>query len=141
VEVPPRGHRWLVRAAAVGLAVTAALLLASLVHTGEPGSPARMSYAETFLRALAITAVLQVGLFWAPDARGWQRLLAAALMLPSVLLFGGMAGEAVMKVVRGYPLRPAAAALSVAALVIYVWQFWSLAQRSGAAERRDAKEL
>lgn len=100
-----------------------------------------MSYTETFLRALAITAVLQVGLFWAPDARGWQRLLAAALMLQSVLLFGGMAGEAVMKVARGYPLRPAAAALSVAALAIYGWQFWSLAQRSGAAERRDAKRL
>jgi hypothetical protein len=112
------------------LALSGAWLLTQLAYRDRaPADAAAVSL--TFLRAIAVTGVLQIGLFWAPGAaRSWQRLLAAALMVPSVLLFGGLAGEAVMKVVRGFPLRLDAAAFSVAGLAIYVWQLWSLARRS-----------
>jgi hypothetical protein len=124
-----------VRAAAIGLALWGAWLLAQLAYRDRPPAEAS-AVVLTFLRGMAVTGALQIGLFWAPGAsRGWQRVLAAALMVPSVLLFGGLAGEAVVKVVRGFPLRLEAAAFSVAGLAVYGWQLWSLARRSWPLHR------
>jgi hypothetical protein len=120
------------RAAAAVLAVWAAWLLAGLAHRDRAPADAS-ALALTFLRALAVTGPLQIGLWWAPAARGWWRLVAAGLMVPSALLFGGLVGEAVTKVVRGFPLRLDAAACSVSGLAVYGWQLWRLARRSWPA--------
>lgn len=116
------------RVAAVALAIATALLLAGLVRESPPDPSQPPAFLSTLLRALAVTGPLQVGLFWAPSVRGVRRLLAAALMIPSALLFGGLTGEVVMKVVRGFPLRPDATVVSVTGLAIYLWQFWRMAR-------------
>ena len=57
--------RWIARAAAVGLTLASVRLLMSLA----PSDAARPPYLLG--RALAVSALLHVGLFWAPGARGW----------------------------------------------------------------------
>ena len=112
----------LVRAAAVCLALASAWVLA-LMSRGEEARP----LFPLFFRALAITAPLQAGLFWSATARGRQRLFAALLMVPSALLLGGLIGEVIVRLVRGYPLKVLPTATWIAGAVFYVWQFFFLA--------------
>ena len=58
------------------------------------------------------------------------RLCAALLMVPAFLMLGGLAGETMMRLVRGYPLNALAAVTSLGAAAVYAWQFWSLARSS-----------
>lgn len=111
-----------VRVAAVCLALASAWVLASMSR-GEEARP----FFPLFFRALAITAPLQAGLFWSPTARGWNRLFAALLMVPSALLLGGLIGEVIGRVVRGYPLKVLPTTTWIAGAVVYVWQFCFLA--------------
>lgn len=126
------------RAAAIGLAIASALLLASISGEWVPDPSRPPERLPTFLRALAVTGPLQVGLFWAPSVRGIPRVVAAVLMVPSALLFAGFAGEAVAKVLRGAPLHPFATVVAVAGVAVYAWQFWRLARAwLGRATRED----
>jgi hypothetical protein len=116
---------WLVRAAALWLAIESALLITGVARSGEQQPP----FISTFARALAIALPLQAGLLWAPSARGWWRLCAAVLMIPGALLVGSLAGEQISRIVRGYPLNVAAAITFIGGAAVYAWQFWSLARR------------
>lgn len=128
-------ERRFAHAAAIGLALASALLLVGLTRESAPSHPP--PFLPTLLRALAVTGPLQVGLFWAPSVRGIRRIMAAVLMVPSALLFAGFAGEAIMKVVRGYPLRWDAAAVATAGVAIYAWQFWRIARAWLGREPHD----
>jgi hypothetical protein len=122
-------RRGLVRAAAVSLALASAWVLAGLARVEESRPP----QLWLFLRALAVTAPLQTGLFWSATARGWQRLFAALLMVPSALLLGGLIGETVGRVARGYPLKALATTTWIAGAIVYAWQFYALTRpRKGA---------
>ena len=113
-------RRGLVRAAAVSVALASS----GLARVEEPRPP----WLPLFLRALAVTAPLQVGLFWSATARGWQRLFAALLMVPSALLLGGLIGETFGRVARGYPLKALATTTWIAGAIVYAWQFYALAR-------------
>lgn len=131
----------LVRAAAVYLALASAWVIAG-VSRGEDARP----FVPLFLRALAVTAPLQAVLFWSPTARGWKRLFAALLMVPSALLLGGLIGEVIERVVRGYPLKVLPTTTWVGGAAVYVWQFFFLAfprkrpegAREGVPERSSS---
>lgn len=75
---------------------------------------------------------MQVGLFWSASARGRHRLYAALLMVPCALLIGGLVGEAIMRVLRGYSLKVAATITWIGGMLLYVWQFSCLARRREA---------
>lgn len=117
-------RRGLVRAAAASLALASAWVLAGIARVEEPRPP----FLPLFLRGLAVTAPLQVGLFWSSSARGWQRLFAALLMVPSALLLGSLIGETVVRVARGYPLKALATTTWIAGAIVYAWQFSALAR-------------
>jgi len=131
-------RRGLVRAAAAYLALASAWVLTGLARVEEPRPP----WLPLFLRALAVTVPLQVGLFWSSSARGWQRLFAALLMVPSALLLGSLIGEAVGRVARGYPLNALATTTWIAGAIVYAWQFYSLARprKSAASAHQEAQE-
>lgn len=112
-----------VRAAAVALALAAAWVIASAVRTDEPSRP----FVAVFFRALAVTAPLQVGLFWSATARGCSRLWAGLLMVPSGLLLAGFVGEEIEKVLRGFPVKTSHAVTWVSGALVYVWRFFALA--------------
>jgi Co/Zn/Cd efflux system component len=86
-------------------------------------------------RALTLGALFHAGLFWSTEAhRGWQRLVAAGAMLPSVLILAGMAGEAVTRVVRGYPLNYLTTVTAACGLIVYAAALWFLARRGKRAD-------
>lgn len=116
------------RLAAILLAVGSAWVLTGLAT--DPVGEGTRPFLPTFFKGLGVTAVFQVGLFWAPTARGWWRLLAAGLMVPAALIFAGMTGEVLQKILRGFPLHPLLTIVAVTGVAAYGWQFWSLAQRS-----------
>ncbi|MFN2384898.1 MAG: thioesterase family protein, partial [Thermoanaerobaculia bacterium] len=76
-------------------------LLAGAVTSEEPSRP----FPAVYLRALTVTAPLQVGLFWSAAARGWGRLVAGLLMVPSALLLGGFVAEVIEKARRGFAVQ------------------------------------
>lgn len=104
-------------------------MLSGLVDIKEP-----WRFVSVYLSALLVTAVFQVGLFWSSTARGRWRLFAALLMVPAALMYGALIGEAVMRVVRGYPLKWLATATWLIAAAAYASQFLSLARRDGSPE-------
>lgn len=112
-----------VRAAAIALALAAAWAIAASVRADEPSRPS----AAVFFRALGVTAALQIGLFWSATARRWSRLWAGLLMVPSALLLGGLIGEVIEKLPRGFPVKILPAVTWVSGTLVYVWQFFALA--------------
>jgi hypothetical protein len=112
-----------VRVAAVFLALAAAWVVARTVTAEEPNRP----FAAVFLRALAVTAPLQIGLFWSATARGWARLWAGLLMAPSALLLAGFVGEVIEKVHRRFPVEPFPTATWGIGALLYLWRFFALA--------------
>ena len=112
-----------VRAAAILLALASAWVVAHTVTGEEPDRP----FAAVFLRALALTAPLQVGLFWSATAGRWARLWAALLMAPSALLLGGFVGDVIERLHRGFPLKPLPTATWVGGALLYLWRFFALA--------------
>ncbi len=112
-----------IRAAAVALAMAAAWVLASAVRTEEPNRP----FVAVFFRVLAVTAPLQIGLIWSATARGWSRLWAGLLMVPSGLLLSGFVGEEIEKVLRGFPVKISHAVTWMSGALLYVWRFHALA--------------
>ncbi|MGH7714256.1 MAG: hypothetical protein ACREOG_23465 [Gemmatimonadaceae bacterium] len=123
-------RRALLRTSAVLLALATAAFLVQLGR-GSPRPPSLLLVA----RALTLGALLHAGLFWSTEARrGWQRLVAAGAMLPSVLILAGMAGEAVTHVVRGYPLDYLTTVPAVVGLLAYAAAFWFLAGRGKHAD-------
>lgn len=118
-----RGVVAVVRAAAIVLALASAWVVASTVTADEPNRP----FAAVFLRALAVTAPLQIGLFWSATARGWNRLWAALLMVPSALLLSGFVGETIEKLLRGFPLKPFPTITWSGGALLYLRGFFALA--------------
>jgi hypothetical protein len=112
-----------VRGAAIVLAVASAGVVATTVTSDEPHRP----LPAVFLRALAVTAPLQIGLFWSATARRWARLWAALLMAPSALLLAGFVGEAIEKLHRGFPLKPLPTVTWLGGAILYLWRFFALA--------------
>ena len=112
-----------VRAAAIALALAAAWVISSTVRRDEPSRPV----VAVFFRALAVTAPLQIGLFWSATARRWSRLWAGLLMVPSALLLAGFVGEGIEKVRRDFPVEIFPAVTWVSGAVVYVWRFFALA--------------
>ena len=110
------------RAAAIALALAAAWVIATAVRSDEPSRP----FAAVFFRAFAVTAPLQIGLFWSATARGWSRLWAGLLMVPSALLLAGFVGEEIEKGLRGFPVKIFPAVTWVSGALIYVWRFFAL---------------
>jgi hypothetical protein len=125
-EASPGRARRAVRAAAVVLALVAAWLLAGIAQDDPWAAPP----LATLVKALAVTSVLQAGLFWSATAKGIGRLFAGLLMVPTALILAGMIGEAVTRAARGYPLNVLAVAVSLGGEFLYFWQFLSLARRS-----------
>jgi len=111
----------------VALTLASAAWLAGLEVT-----PPR-SFVRSFMLGLAVTVPLHAGLFWAPSARGWQRLVAAALMVPCTLIYFSFVGQQVMRVVRGYPLGLTSTITFVGGAVVYTWQLVALAWRAWGA--------
>jgi len=122
--------RALGRSLAVMLAVATAVLLIQLGRQDpRPLSPL------LYVRALIIGALFHAGLFWSSEARrGWQRVIVAAAMLPSVLILGGILGEAVTRVSRGVAPRVLPLATAVVGLAAYALAIAALVRR------RDWKE-
>jgi hypothetical protein len=120
----------IVRVAATVVTVALALLLVQLAPDATGGA-----LWWLLLKAFAVTAALNAALFWAPAARGWWRLVAAALMLPAALILAGLAGETIMKIVRGRPLYLPGAITAVGGTLVYAWAFWLLARRDGGLRR------
>jgi hypothetical protein len=126
----PRLERGIVRVATIVLTLASSWLLAQLA----PDLPGRSRWLLP-IKALGVATALNIGLFFAPDARRWWRLLVAALMLPAALIFAGLAGETVTKIVRGRPLHLAGAITSVGGTLLYAWAFWLLARPAGGFRR------
>jgi hypothetical protein len=124
-------YRALLRTAAILLGVATAVLLIQLGREDpRPLSPL------LFARALVIGAIFHAGLFFSPDARrASQRILAAATMLPSVLVLGGIAGEAVTRLSRGMPLKVLPVITAVLGLISYVFAYYALTRRSQSLGR------
>ncbi len=127
-------QRRLFRSAAVLLALATAALL---VQLGLQGTP-RLSLVVLLARALTIGAIFQAGLFWAANARGWQRLVALAAMLPSAFIFVALTGEALARVARGYELNYLVAGTAVCGVIVYALAFWWLAREHLTLMRRKA---
>jgi len=127
-------QRRLFRSAAVLLALATAALL---VELGLQGTP-RLSLIVLLARALTIGAIFQAGLFWAANARGWQRLVALAAMLPSAFIFVALAGEALARVARGYELNYLVAGTAVCGVIVYALAFWLIGREQLARPKRDA---
>lgn len=90
---------------------------------------------------LSVAALLHAGLWWAPSAsRGpiAQRLLAVVLMAPSALIFLGMSGEAVTKVLRGHSPHPVWTAITLFGTTVYAWQLFRLAKGAGRLPTRTS---
>jgi len=115
-------QRRVLRTAAVLLALATALLL---VQLGLQGTP-RLTLVVLLVRALTIGALFQAGLFWAASARGWQLLAALAAMLPSALIFVGLAGEALVRLTRGYAPNYLVAFTATCGVIVYVIAFWQV---------------
>lgn len=118
----------LISVGALALAVGSALLLTELARS----VPTPRALMPTFAKALAVTTVFQLGLLWASHARGRQKWFAALLMIPGLLIFGGMAGEVVSKVIRGYPLRAEVVILAFGGVTLYLWTYWRLLKSKSA---------
>ncbi len=127
-------QRRVLRTAAVLLALATAALL---VQLGLNGSP-RLTLVVLLARALTIGALFQVGLFWATSARGWQLLVALAAMLPSALIFVGLAGEAVVRLTRGYAPNYLVAFTATCGVIVYAAAFWWMAREQLARPKRHA---
>lgn len=112
-----------IRAAAVALAMAAAW---SSPAPFAPKSRTGRS-SPVFFCVLAVTAPLQIGLIWSATARGWSRLWAALLMVPSGLLLSGFVGEEIEKVLRGFPVKISHAVTWMSGALLYVWRFYALA--------------
>ena len=117
-------QRRLLRVAAVLLALATAALL---VQLGLQGTP-RLTLVVLLARALTIGVLFQLGLFWAADARGWPLLLALAAMLPSAFIFIGLAGEALVRLTRGYAPNYLVAFTAVCGVLVYAFAFFELAR-------------
>ena len=124
----------LFRVAAVLLALATAALL---VQLGLHGTP-RLTIVMLLARALTIGALFQLGLFWAADARGWQLLVALAAMLPSAFIFIGLAGEALVRVTRGYAPNYFVAFTAVCGALVYAAAFWWIGREHLARPKRGA---
>jgi len=131
-------ERVLVRLAAVVLILCSTYALYTITPDGIVGG---LPQSTRVMRGLAVVAAFHVGLFWGPDARGWWGVIAFALMIPALLLFGSLVGESISKIARGFPLRPAFAALSVAGAAVHAWQMWRVGRRvvSTLGRRRGAR--
>jgi hypothetical protein len=127
-------QRRLFRSAAVLLALATAALL---VELGLQGTP-RLSFIVLLARALTIGAIFQAGLFWAANARGWQRLVALAAMLPSAFIFVALTGEALARVARGYELNYLVAGTAVCGVIVYALAFWLIGREQLARPKRDS---
>jgi hypothetical protein len=127
-------QRRFLRVAAVLLALATAVLL---VQLGLQGTP-RLTLVVLLARALTIGALFQLGLFWAADARGWQLLVALAAMLPSAFIFTGLAGEALVRLTRGYATHYLVAFTAVCGVLVYAAAFWWIGREQLARPRRDA---
>jgi hypothetical protein len=126
-------QRRLLRVAAVLLALATAALL---VQLGLQGTP-RLTFVVLLARALTIGALFQLGLFWAAHARGWQLLVALAAMLPSALIFIGLAGEALVRLTRGYTPNTLVAFTAVCGVLVYAAAFWCIGRELFARSRTD----
>jgi hypothetical protein len=113
------------RIAAVCIALGVAHLLTTLGRD-VPGQP---TYGWRFLRALAVTVPFQAGLFWAASARGWHRLVAGVLMIPTFLLLLGFVGEAASRIYRGYPLNVTATLTFAGGVAVYLWAYATIVRR------------
>ena len=127
-------QRRLFRSAAVLLALATAALLVQLGLQGRP----RLALVVLLARALTIGAIFQAGLFWAANARGWQLLVALAAMLPSAFIFVGLAGEAVVRLTRGYAPNYLVAFTAVCGVLVYAAAFWWIGREQLARPKRDA---
>jgi hypothetical protein len=127
-------QRRLLRLAAVLLALATAALL---VQLGLQGTP-RLTMVLLLARALTIGALFQLGLFWAADARGWQLLAALAAMLPSALIFIGLAGEALVRLTRGYAPNYLVAFTAVCGVLVYAIAFWWIVREQLIRPKGDA---
>jgi hypothetical protein len=106
-----------------------ALAVAHLLATLGQDVPGQPAYGWRFLRALAVATPFQAGLFWAATARGWRRLVAGALMLPSTLFLLGFCGEALGRIRRGYPLNIAATLTFAGGVAVYLWTYVVIVRR------------
>jgi hypothetical protein len=131
-------ERLFVRAAAVVLTLGSAVALTMLGREGLNPAPAGVMLALTFLRALPVTAFFHIGLFWAPAAQGRQRVLVVVLMVPSLLLFGSLVAETIVRVARGAPLRPGFVALAITGFLLHAWQSVRVGGRVVASVREAA---
>ncbi|SRR6266566_6670938 len=93
---------WIVRAMAVYLALGIAFLIASWAGIDEP----QPSLLEALVPALALGALAQAGLFWAPSARGRAVIYAGLLMIPSGVLLSGAAAEELSFMLGGHMHAP-----------------------------------
>ena len=126
--------RLLFRSAAVVLALATAMLLVQLGLQGSPQLPLLVLIA----RALTIGALFQVGLFCAAHVRGWPLLVAVGAMLPSALIFIGLAGEAVVRLTRGYATNYLVAFTAVCGVIVYAVAFWCIAREQLARTKRNS---
>jgi hypothetical protein len=110
---------------AVYLALAFAYVTAVLARIDEP----QPSLTAALLPAISIGALAQVGLFWAPSAKGRRRIYAALLMVPSAVLLGLSAREELSLMAGGHMHAPTVAFTYIGGVTIYAWQFVALLRR------------
>jgi len=117
-----RAAAWLVRAVGLYLAWDIAYLVAVGASIDEP----EPSLIKAFLPGIVIGLVTQAGLIWSPSARGFWRLIAALLMIPSgALLILSAMDEAHLALIGRMHDLPVALTYFGGGLV-YLWQFVAL---------------
>jgi hypothetical protein len=122
-------YRTFTRSAAVVLAVATAAILLQLSRA-DP----RPISVLVVARAVTLAGLLHTGLFWAPDAvRNWQRVAAAAAMLPSAWIMTNMLGEAATRMARGHPVELLSATVAAAGVIVYSVAYVALARVRRAA--------